>query len=77
MPETKNKERVLATDEYVQGIPGDASDANNGLKEQVKKKLITEDEERRAQDEIQKITDRYIKEVDKLLTSKEADLMEV
>ncbi len=52
-------------------------DANNGLKEQLKKKLITEDEERRAQDEIQKITDRYIKEVDKLLTSKEADLMEV
>ena len=34
MPETKNKERVLATDEYVQGIPGDASDANNGLNEQ-------------------------------------------
>lgn len=52
-------------------------DANNHLKEQLKKKLITEDEERRAQDEIQKITDRFVKEVDKILATKEADLMEV
>lgn len=52
-------------------------DANNALKEQIKKKLITEDDERRAQDEIQKITDKFIKEVDKLLANKEADLMEV
>lgn len=52
-------------------------DANNHLKDQVKKKLITEDEERRSQDEIQKITDRYIKEIDKVLAAKEADLMEV
>lgn len=52
-------------------------DANNFLKDQVKKKLITEDEDRRTQDEIQKLTDRYIKEVDKILSVKEADLMEV
>ncbi|MBI5447781.1 MAG: ribosome recycling factor [Gammaproteobacteria bacterium] len=52
-------------------------DANNHLKEQIKKKLITEDEERRAQDEIQKITDRFIKDVDKILAAKEAELMEV
>src|SRR3990167_6130347 len=48
-------------------------DANNHLKEQTKKKLITEDEDRRTQDEIQKITDRYIKEVDKIVSTKEAD----
>lgn len=52
-------------------------DLNNVQKEQLKKKLITEDEERRSQDEIQKITDRFIKEVDKLLAAKEADLLEV
>lgn len=52
-------------------------DANNALKDQVKKKLLTEDDERRIQDEIQKLTDRFIKEVDKLLAHKETDLMEV
>ena len=52
-------------------------DANTQIKDQLKKKMITEDEEHRAQDEIQKLTDRYIKEVDKLLTAKEADLLEV
>ena len=52
-------------------------DANNHLKDQLKKKLITEDAERRTQDEIQKITDRYIKDVDKVLSQKEADLMQV
>ncbi|MCE7917788.1 MAG: ribosome recycling factor, partial [Nitrosomonas sp. PRO5] len=40
-------------------------------------KLIAEDEDRRAQDEIQKLTDRYIAEVDKLLQTKEAELMAV
>jgi ribosome recycling factor len=52
-------------------------DANNTLKEQLKAKEINEDEERRGQDEIQKITDRYIGEVDKLLEIKEKDLMEI
>lgn len=52
-------------------------DANADIKELLKEKEITEDEERRAQDEIQKLTDRYIALVDKLLADKEADLMEV
>lgn len=52
-------------------------DANNHLKEALKKKEIAEDEERRTQDEIQKLTDRYVAEVDKLLVDKEKDLMAV
>lgn len=52
-------------------------DANNTLKEALKKKEIPEDDERRTQDEIQKLTDRYVVEVDKLLADKEKDLMAV
>ena len=52
-------------------------DANEGVKKLVKDKQASEDEERRAQDEIQKFTDRYIAEVDKLVTSKEQDIMAV
>lgn len=52
-------------------------DANHHLKEMLKAKEISEDEERRAQDDIQKLTDRYIAEVDKMLAVKEADLMAV
>jgi ribosome recycling factor len=52
-------------------------DANHHLKELLKKKEVSEDDERRAQDDIQKLTDRFIAEVDKLLAAKEADLMAV
>jgi ribosome recycling factor len=52
-------------------------DANTHLKEELKAKSISEDEERRAQEDVQKLTDRYISEVDKLLQAKEADLMVV
>ena len=52
-------------------------DANSSLKELVKEKAISEDDERRAQDEIQKLTDRHIAEVDKALQVKEADLLAV
>ncbi len=52
-------------------------DANAALKELVKEKKISEDDERRAQEEIQKLTDRHIAEVDKILQAKEADLMAV
>jgi ribosome recycling factor len=52
-------------------------DANNTLKELLKQKTISEDQERRAQDEIQKLTDRFISEIDKALQSKEADLIAV
>lgn len=52
-------------------------DANNDLKALLKEKDITEDEERRAQDDIQKLTDKYIAEVDKVLQLKEEDLMQI
>jgi ribosome recycling factor len=52
-------------------------DANEQLKKLLKDKAISEDEERRAQDEVQKITDRFIVEIDKALHTKEADLMAV
>lgn len=52
-------------------------DANSHLKEALKKKEVSEDDERRAQDDIQKLTDRFVAEVDKLLADKEKDLMAV
>jgi ribosome recycling factor len=52
-------------------------DAIHHLKELLKNKAIPEDQERRAEDETQKLTDRYVAEVDKLLQQKEADLMQV
>ena len=52
-------------------------DANHHLKDLLKKKEVPEDDERRAQDEVQKLTDRFIAEIDKLLAAKEADLMAV
>lgn len=52
-------------------------DANDALKKLIKDKEISEDEERRMQDEVQKLTDKYVAEVDKLLQVKEAELMAV
>lgn len=52
-------------------------DANAHLKDLLKEKKIAEDEERRGQDEIQKLTDRYIAEIDKTLQIKEAELMAI
>ncbi|MHB1092064.1 ribosome recycling factor [Thiobacillus sp.] len=52
-------------------------DANGSLKEMLKAKTATEDEERRTQDEVQKLTDRFIGEIDKLLADKEKDLLAV
>ncbi len=52
-------------------------DANNHIKNLLKDKKITEDEERREQDNIQKITDKHISEIDKIVQEKETDLMHV
>ena len=52
-------------------------DANEHLKKLLKDKLATEDEERRAQDEVQKLTDRVIAEVDRLIHGKEAEILAV
>ena len=52
-------------------------DANNSLKALLKDKVITEDEERRAEESIQKITDKFILDVDKMVSEKETDLLQV
>jgi ribosome recycling factor len=52
-------------------------DANSMIKELLKEKEITEDELRQGEDEIQKLTDRYIADVEKMLKQKEEDLMAV
>ena len=52
-------------------------DANQHLKNLLKEKKITEDEERGAQDDVQKLTDRFVHDVDKLLAAKEKELMEI
>jgi len=52
-------------------------DANSALKEALKEKEVSENDERRAQDEVQKLTDRHIAEIDALMKQKEAELMAV
>jgi len=52
-------------------------DAITHLKDALKKGEVPEDDERKAQDDIQKLTDRYIAEVDKMLAQKEAELLQV
>jgi ribosome recycling factor len=52
-------------------------DGNDDLKKQLKASTITEDEEKKAIDELQKLTDNYIKEIDKILAEKEKEIMEV
>ncbi len=51
-------------------------EALGDLKELLKEKMIAEDDERRGQEEIQKLTDRYVAMVDSLLKDKEAEIME-
>ncbi|MBE9396047.1 ribosome recycling factor [Pontibacterium sp. N1Y112] len=52
-------------------------DANGDLKDLLKEKEITEDDERRGEDRVQKLTNQFVAEVDKLLEQKETDLMEI
>ncbi len=52
-------------------------DANDSLKKSLKEKEISEDDERRSQDDVQKITDKFIAEIDKLLQLKESELLAI
>src|SRR6185503_19238130 len=52
-------------------------DANDHLKKLLKDKQCSEDEERRAHDDLQKVTDRFVSDVDRLLAQKESDLMAI
>ncbi|MBK8016801.1 MAG: ribosome recycling factor [Betaproteobacteria bacterium] len=52
-------------------------DANTHLKDLLKEKKVSEDDERRAQEDVQKLTDRYVAEVEKVLATKESELLAV
>jgi ribosome recycling factor len=52
-------------------------DANNHIKDLLKKAEVSEDQEKRAQDEVQKLTDKAISDIDKLVADKEKELMAV
>jgi len=52
-------------------------EANDALKKLVKDKEISEDDERRMQDEVQKLTDKYVSDIDKVVAQKEAEIMTV
>ena len=52
-------------------------DVMHDLKEMLKEKMVTEDDDRRAQEEVQKLTDKYVAEVDHVLADKEKELMQV
>jgi ribosome recycling factor len=82
-PLTEERRRDLT--KVVKGAGEDAKvavrnlrrDANEQAKKLQKDKAITEDDERRSQDEVQKLTDRVIGEIDKLIAAKEAEIMAV
>ncbi len=52
-------------------------DANHSCKEMIKEKLISKDDERKAEDRVQRLTDEHIAEVDKILSQKEQEMMEI
>jgi ribosome recycling factor len=52
-------------------------DVMNDLKDMLKEKLVSQDDDRRAQDEIQKLTDKYVAEIEQVLAEKEKELMQV
>src|SRR5690606_19940852 len=52
-------------------------DVMNDLKDMLKEKLLTQDDDRRAQEEVQKLTDKHIADIDQVLAEKEKELMQV
>lgn len=81
LTEERRKELVRVVRHEAEGgrvaIRNIRRDANNDLKSLVKEKEISEDDERRAQDAVQKLTDQYIAEIDAVLAHKEKELMEI
>jgi ribosome recycling factor len=80
---TEERRRELAKHVHKEGenakiaIRNVRRDGNQHLKDLLKKKLITEDDDKRAEDAVQKMTDRFIAEVDKLVAAKEQEIMQV
>jgi ribosome recycling factor len=74
--EMVKKAKKIAEDAKV-SIRSSRRDANDMLKDLEKEKEISEDDHKRAQDEVQKITDEYIAKIDSIIKTKEADIMEI
>ena len=81
LTEERRKELIKVVHKEAEGakiaVRNVRRDANEQLKKLSKDKQCSEDEERRAHDDLQKLTDRFIAEIDKLLQVKEADLMAI
>jgi ribosome recycling factor len=79
MTEERRKELVRVVRGGAEGgrvaIRNIRRDALSNVKDLLKEKLVTEDEDRRAHDEIQKLTDKYVAQVDALLQEKEEEIM--
>lgn len=71
------KQAKKASEEFKVRIRNERRDANDKLKKLEKEGEITEDELKKAQDNVQKMTDKYVKEIDTLLDAKEKDIMAV
>lgn len=71
------KKAHKVAEEFKVRIRNERRDANEDLKKMEKNGEITEDELKKAQDEVQKITDKFIKEIDAVASAKEKDIMEV
>ena len=71
------KKAKKAAEEFKVRIRNERRDANDKLKKMQKDGEITEDELKRGQEDVQKLTDKYIKEIDSLLAVKEKDIMAV
>jgi ribosome recycling factor len=81
MTEDRRKELVKTcqkrTEEERVAIRNIRRDTNDAIKKAEKEKTVTEDESKRSQEDVQKLTDKYIKEADAILASKEREIMEV
>lgn len=70
------KVKVLAEDAKV-AVRNIRRDSNQSIKDLLKAKSITEDEQRRSEDQIQKLTDSFIEQIDQIFSKKEKDLLEI
>jgi len=81
LTEERRKELIKVVHKEAEGakiaVRNVRREANEQLKKLSKDKQCSEDEERRAHDDLQKLTDRFIAEIDQLLQTKEADLMAI
>ena len=81
LTEQRRKELVKSAKHEAEGarvaVRNVRRDVMQELKEMLKEKLVSEDDDRRAQDDVQKLTDKYVAEIDAVLAEKEKDLLQV